>query len=142
MSNAASVSSLISMLVMEPVICVIRGLQNWFKTRSAISTGERYRLLAWCVMPNHVHAVAEMLPGFALAHVVHSWKSYMAKEANKMLHREGPFWQREYYDRYIRDDRHLERAIAYIEQNPVKAGLVAQAKEWAFSSAGLRGAGG
>ena len=51
--------------------------------------GERYRLLAWCVMPNHVHVVAEMLPDFALAYVVHSWKSYTAREANKMLHRAG-----------------------------------------------------
>ena len=35
---------------------------------------ERYRLLAWCIMPNHVHVLAEMLSGWSLASVVHSWK--------------------------------------------------------------------
>ena len=89
-------------------------------------------------MPNHVHVVVEMLPGFPLAQVVHAWKSYTSREANKVLHRTGHFWQREYYDRYIRDDRHLESVIAYVERNPVKAGLAVVAEEWAFSSARFR----
>ena len=100
--------------------------------------GQHYRLLAWCIMPNHVHVVVEMLPGFALAQIMHSWKTYTARAANKLLHREGSFWQREYYDRYMRDERHLAGAIAYVEQNPVKAGLVARAEDWPFGSARLR----
>src|SRR5712692_5179423 len=45
--------------------------------------GERYRLLAWVVMPNHVHLLLEMVHGYSLSSIVHSWKSFTAKEANK-----------------------------------------------------------
>jgi REP-associated tyrosine transposase len=85
--------------------------------------GERYRLLAWCVMPNHVHVVFRLLPGEGLAAILSSWKSYTAKEANRILGRTGKFWEREYWDRLIRSEDHLERAIAYVESNPGKAGL-------------------
>jgi REP element-mobilizing transposase RayT len=97
--------------------------------------GERYRLLAWCVMPNHVHALIETLPGHRLGDVVHSWKSFTAKEANKLLGLSGAFWQVEYHDRFIRDAAHLTKAREYIEENPVKAGLVQSAEMWRWSSA-------
>jgi len=56
---------------------------------------KRDRLSAWCVMPNHVHVVALLFPGQTLATVAHSWKSFSAKQANRMLRRHGLFWQRE-----------------------------------------------
>ena len=84
---------------------------------------KKYRLLAWCVMPNHVHVVVRLLPGNKLADVVDSWKSFTAKQANDVLERRGIFWQREYYDRLIRDTQELERAIRYVAENPAKAGL-------------------
>ncbi len=74
-------------------------------------------------------------PAFQLSTIVHSWKSFTAKEANKLLKRAGTFWQPEYFDRAIRDERHLASAIWYIHANPVKAGLVARAEDWPFSSA-------
>jgi len=97
--------------------------------------GQRYRLLAWCVMPNHVHALVETKEGFPLPEIVHSWKSFTANEANKILRRTGDFWQREYHDRFIRDDDHYRNAVVYIENNPVKAGLVKTAQAWRYSSA-------
>jgi len=100
--------------------------------------GIRYRLLAWCIMPNHVHVLIEPIPGFPLAEIVHSWKSFTANQANRILGRTGEFWQREYYDRFIRDERHLRAAIEYIENNPVKAGLARSPEEWRFSSAYAR----
>ncbi len=106
---------------------------------------KRYRLLAWCIMPNHVHVLIQTQPphqerrhlaGYSsLAAIVHSWKSFTAKEINQVLVRNGPVWQREYYDRYIRDDRHLAAVIGYIHENPVKAGLVTDAVLWPFGSA-------
>ena len=95
----------------------------------------RYRLFAWVIMPNHVHAVAEMFDAFPLDNVLHSWKSYTATEANKALGRKGKFWMREYFDRYIRNATHFARTIYYIHENPVAAGLVSQAVDWPFSSA-------
>ena len=53
--------------------------------------------------------------------------------------RGGVFWQREYFDRFIRDDEHYRKAVEYIHNNPVKAGLVPQAEDWPYSSAGSAG---
>jgi REP element-mobilizing transposase RayT len=88
--------------------------------------GKRYRLVAWCVMPNHVHVVCRLLPGQELAVVLRSWKSYAARRANRILNRNGAFWQREYYDRLIRDADEFERAVGYVASNPGRAGL----KNW------------
>jgi REP element-mobilizing transposase RayT len=97
--------------------------------------GARYRLIAWVIMPNHVHVLIETFEGYPLGNILHSWKSYTAKEANRILGRTGQFWFREYFDRYIRDERHLGRAIWYIHNNPVKAGLADRPEDWPFSSA-------
>ena len=94
-----------------------------------------YRLLAWCVMPNHVHVLIEQSDAHSIGAIVRSWKSYTARRANAVLRRSGSFWMEDYHDRYIRDGVHFARARAYIEANPVKARLVATASEWRFSSA-------
>lgn len=89
--------------------------------------GERYRLFAWCVMPNHVHVVCQPLASLELKDILHSWKSYTAQQANRILNRKGKdFWQREYFDHLIRDRGQLERAIRYTVETPIKAGL----KDW------------
>ena len=88
--------------------------------------GTRYRLLAWCVMPNHVHAVLQPMPGHDLPEILHSWKSYTAKEINQMLGVKGQLWEAEYYDHLIRDERDFEAQIEYVLANPMKAGL----REW------------
>jgi REP element-mobilizing transposase RayT len=63
-------------------------------------------------------------------------KGTTAREANLALGRTGqPFWQREPYDHWVRDERELERITAYIENNPVRAGLVADASHYEWSSA-------
>jgi putative DNA methylase len=100
--------------------------------------GERYRLLAWCVMPNHVHALIETQKGFTLANVIHSWKSFISHKANQILRLRGEFWQREYLDRYVRNSEHYEKVVAYIEENPVKAGLAKVKTDWQWSSAKFR----
>ncbi|HMB84323.1 MAG TPA: transposase [Terriglobales bacterium] len=84
---------------------------------------KRYRLFAWCIMPNHVHVVARLFPGNTLATVLHSWKSFSAKRANQILGPHGVFWQREYYDHLIRDEEEFERAVHYVSENPAKAKL-------------------
>jgi putative DNA methylase len=96
---------------------------------------ERYRLHAWCIMPNHVHIVATPLGDWTLAKIVHSWKSFTATKSNALLRRSGSFWAREYFDRAIRDDVHYANAVGYAAMNPVKAGLCKCPEEWRFSSA-------
>lgn len=97
---------------------------------------DRYVLHAWCVMPNHVHAVVRPLGGHALDEILHSWKSYTGTLANRLLGRAGrTFWQHESYDHWIRDDADLANCVRYTEENPVKAGLCAQIEDWPWSSA-------
>lgn len=86
-------------------------------------------------MLNHVHVVIEVSSEHSLTQVVGSWKSFTAKRANAQLGRIGSFWHADYFDRYMRDEDHLIRTIAYVEDNPVKAGLIVNAPEWPWSSA-------
>jgi Rad3-related DNA helicase/REP element-mobilizing transposase RayT len=85
--------------------------------------GDRYRLLGWCVMPNHVHVVTQLKAGEVLADLLRSWKSFSARLANIKLGRAGDFWQPEYYDHLIRDNDDLLHAVEYAWENPEKAGL-------------------
>jgi putative DNA methylase len=103
--------------------------------------GQRYRLHAWVVMSNHVHVLFTPLAGWSLDRILHSWKSYTASKGNELLHRQGRFWQADFFDRYIRNARHYSSALAYIENNPVKAGLCARPEDWRWSSAFFRRAG-
>ena len=99
---------------------------------------KKYDLTAWVVMPNHIHFLATPMEKIELEEIAHSLKSYTAHEANKLLNRSGQFWQHEPFDRYIRNRKHFVNVIRYIENNPVKAGLCAEAKDWRFSSAFYR----
>lgn len=97
--------------------------------------GQRYVLHAWVIMPNHVYVLFTPAEGWTLTKILHSWKSFSAREANKVLGRVGEFWQKEYFDRAIRDEKGFNVAVEYIENNPVKAGFCQNADEWRFSSA-------
>jgi len=95
-----------------------------------------YQLLEWCVMPNHVHVIIKPSPGAVLSEIVRRWKGSSAREINRVLGRRGRLWQREYYDRLIRGQTHLNAAIDYVHHNPVQAGLCATPADWTHSSAG------
>ncbi|MCG3184433.1 MAG: hypothetical protein ICCCNLDF_02553 [Planctomycetes bacterium] len=88
--------------------------------------GDRYQLAAWCVMPNHVHVVFKALGDHGLADILHSWKSFTAKECNRLLGRKGEFWMPESFDRLVRNGPELRRFVDYTLQNPQAAGL----KDW------------
>ena len=101
------------------------------------SNGQDYDLLAWVVMPNHIHVLVH-IRATPLSALIKSWKGRIARESNKLLCRQGDFWEREYWDTYMRDEEQLVKARRYTERNPSKAGLVRQAKDWAWSSARFR----
>ena len=70
---------------------------------------------------------------FGLTEILHSLKRYTARKANKILQRNGAFWQDESYDHFIRDDAELERIEKYVLYNPVKANLVKEQADWKWS---------
>lgn len=110
--------------------------------------GERYTLHAWCIMPNHVHVLFQPAEGHTMSAIITSWKAFTGKRIGEYARERGiatavlppssapgRVWHREYWDRYIRDAAHFGNTVGYIHNNPVKAGLVARAEDWRWSSA-------
>ncbi|HEY1662305.1 MAG TPA: transposase [Verrucomicrobiae bacterium] len=97
----------------------------------------RYDLQAWVVMPNHVHVLfkVESVP---MSEIVGAWKKHTGRIANKLLGKHGPFWAEDYFDVFMREVEHRQQTICYIENNPTKAKLVLDPKEWPWSSARFR----
>ena len=87
---------------------------------------------AWVIMPNHVHVL--WTPRLSLPVLLRKAKGPVARRANALLSRSGPFWQEEYFDRIVRNEREYDRIRDYIEWNPVQAGLVAAPEAFPWSS--------
>ena len=118
--------------------------------------GHLYHLIAYTIMPNHVHLVIQLnekavekifeknragvgrkQKNYPLAKVMQLLKGATAKKCNEALGRTGSFWHHESYDHFVRDEKELYRIIEYVLNNPVKAGLVKVWKEWEFSYSNL-----
>ena len=89
--------------------------------------GERYRLFAFVVMPNHVHVLFTPMPGNTISDILHTWKSFTAHSINKALELSGPLWQKEYWDRYIRNEHQFERTVDYIIDNNPELAKIGEA---------------
>jgi len=107
--------------------------------------GVRYSLVAYCIMPNHVHLVINtaehtvepahtgVTQKYPLADILKLLKGRSARFCNQILSKSGPFWQAESYDHVIRNQKELENIIWYTLWNPVKAGLVEQWDDWKYT---------
>jgi len=98
---------------------------------------KHYELICALLMSNHVHIVLKPLlqkveNPYSLAKIMKDHKGYVASQANKILNRTGKFWFPENYDHWIRDEPEFKRVIEYILQNPVKAGIVQDYREWKY----------
>jgi REP element-mobilizing transposase RayT len=83
--------------------------------------GESYDLIAYAIMPNHLHLL--LVQKTDLPTIVRRIKAKSALEINKLLGRNGAFWAKDYYDRAVRDEKHLQTVYDYILNNPLKAEL-------------------
>jgi REP element-mobilizing transposase RayT len=118
------------MYLRQPAVAemVVEAIEYYSKTLG------HYTLHAFVVMPNHVHVLAT--PRVSLPRLTKSLKGITAKRANVMLALTGrPFWVEECYDHLVRHEREFEKIKLYIEENPVRAGLVREASEYRWSSA-------
>ncbi len=84
---------------------------------------ERYAQIAWIIMPNHVHLLFVQRTEWPLETLLHSWKRFTARQINQLLGRTGSLWQRDYFDRLVRDEKHFANCVRYIRRNPEKARL-------------------
>jgi len=84
---------------------------------------DRLKLVSFVVMPNHVHALFVQNPKHPLEQLLRSWKSYTTRHMNAVARRSGSLWQRDYFDRLVRDLQHFANCVRYIRRNPVKARL-------------------
>ncbi|HEV2446608.1 MAG TPA: transposase [Candidatus Sulfopaludibacter sp.] len=112
---------------------------------AALHDGERrfhrYQLHSYVVMPNHVHLL--VTPKVVATRWLAPLKGFTAYRANDLLGSHGQaFWQDESYDHLVRSEAQFDRIQAYIEENPVKAGLVPEAHQHPWSSAASRLKGG
>ncbi len=84
---------------------------------------ERTAMVSFVIMPNHVHLTFVVNPTYDLGQIVQAWKSYTAKRINTALKRDGSVWQKDYFDRMIRDQKHLHNCVKYIRNNPSKSNI-------------------
>jgi REP element-mobilizing transposase RayT len=97
-------------------------------------SGRTY-VLAYAIMPDHLHLLMVPRDGARVSDVMKDVKGYTAKMLNRKTGRSGAIWQQSFYDRIVRDEEHLATAIDYIHRNPVIAGVVSQPYEYEYSSA-------
>jgi len=107
--------------------------------------GERYSLIAYCIMSNHCHLVVDtgehifkpdhigVTARYPLADTLKLLKGRTARYCNQALGRSGAFWHHESYDHVVRNQKEYERIVWYIASNPVKAGLVENREAWKFT---------
>lgn len=118
--------------------CILRKPEIAFIVQDQLikSQGSRYKLIDWCIMPNHVHVLIRMTDETTLGAIIKSWKAPTAIQINRLTKQSGSLWMCDYHDRFIRDLDHFHNARAYIRQNPVKAKLCRTPEDWPYSSAG------
>ena len=93
--------------------------------------GIRYLLHAYVVMDDHVHVLVELLDGTTLQTEVHYWKSFTANRLQK--NRRGAVWQREYFDRIVRDDAEYREKRDYILANPYRRWPETDGYQWVWA---------
>ena len=112
--------------------CLLRDPANARKVQDSLVFAQQQKwltLIAWAIMPNHVHFVADFHT--EVGKTMQSIKRFTSRQIGPP----GTLWQREYFDRLMRSDDHLNRTTEYIEWNPVKANLCDDPKGFPFSSA-------
>ena len=90
-------------------------------------------LHTFTIMPNHIHLLLTIKSKHSLSYLMQNHKRFTARNANKILNKEGQFWNREYYDHYVRGNREFYSIAWYIINNPVKANLVTHWEQWQYT---------
>ncbi|MEN6548296.1 MAG: transposase, partial [Armatimonadia bacterium] len=90
------------------------------------------RLDAYVIMPDHIHILFSLADTKSLSQAIQDLKKFTALRANRLLGREGSFWNQGFHDHAIRTDRDYSEHLAYILRNPVRAGLVKEGEQYPY----------
>lgn len=113
------------LLACESMHSLLRGLWERSPAFDGWSVG-RYVL-----MPDHVHLFARAaIDAKPLARWVQTWKSISARRFEPALNVAGPFWQKDYFDRFLRSADNYTEKWDYVRHNPVRKGLVSNVADW------------
>ncbi len=113
-----------SCVLQKPKVAeIVRGSLEYYNNT-------KYLLHAWCIMPNHVHAIFQTLAEHSLSEIIQGWKSFTAHAINKFLGNHGQLWQNDSYNHIIRSEREYYNQISYVWNNPTKAGHVTWEWRW------------
>jgi len=119
-------------LLSSPMICeaVLASLENMRKRYEV-------RVYGFVLMPEHVHLLLSEPGRGTLAEALQSLKSASARVSRRLhppLRNTVRFWQKRYYDRYMRDHEDFVEKLRYIHRNPVTRQLCQRPEDWPWSS--------
>ncbi len=85
-------------------------------------------------MPDHWHALIWTGYPLTISKVIHDVKKVSARQLHQRRGTEGPLWQHQFWDRFVRQTKEYHDRLAYVHLNPVRKGLAAKPEDWRWSS--------
>ncbi len=93
-----------------------------------------FKLFAFCLMPNHVHMLIKVTDCGTISKIMQSLTVAHIRYYNEKYNRVGHVWQGRFKSPIVSDDKYFLKAMTYIEQNPLRANLVNQVRNYPWSS--------
>ncbi len=106
---------------------IVLGSLAWLQDHTLVT------LVAYCVMPDHIHVLFQLGFQARLSNVMQRFGSFTGLQVYRLTGR-GHLWQDGYQDHALRDETPIPEVVRYIEYNPVAAGLVAHPAAWPWVS--------
>jgi putative transposase len=119
----------------EPLLASRTAAAALLRVIAEVHRETRFKLLAFVVMPDHIHLVLAVPPHVKVSRVMRLIKGRFARRHNLGSGRAGALWQTRYHERALRSERALVAAIEYVHNNPVRAGMASRAESFFWSSA-------
>ena len=97
---------------------------------------KKYDFYCFCftIMDNHIHMIIQTPNEDNNTLIIQVINKNIATQGNKALDRKGHFWGERFHSTLIESEEQLINTLVYLNLNPVKAGLVYDPKDWAWSS--------
>lgn len=114
---------------------------DWLDYEEYLSLLKKYAekwklsILAYCLMPNHVHLLIKPRSENALAKMMQGIAQFYAKYINRKYQRTGRLWECRYFSSLVDSERYLWTVVRYIEQNPLRANMAERESDYPYSSA-------